>query len=371
MCRGRLLDGLEPACVNACPENAIQIEIVNKIAWQENYALAESPGMPPAGQTISTTRITLPERSSAWLERVDTGIVPPEHAHPSLVVMTTTVQATFGALTILVLTRKLDTASITLLLLLTAVALNVSVFHLGRPAYAWRAMKMWRRSWLSREVLFFALFFSAIGVCALSSWAAALGVTACRDIVLPAAAAGVFFGLCGTLASAYIYLVRARPAWNMVHTPLDFLLSAGLIGTALTAWMPSPADTLLRLSVRFGLHLQRSGASSNGSIATLIATAWIANQVVRTLRLRGSNNFEMRASYNLLRAGTRVWKLAVSLLTAAASTIFLAVSLPLPALVTAIAAVMLSRYLFFVSVVPLGMGLTFLKGKSVAHGMAA
>jgi DMSO reductase iron-sulfur subunit len=371
MCRGRLLDGLEPACVNACPENAIQIEIVNKIAWQENYALAESPGMPPAGHTISTTRITLPGKSTAWLERVDTGVVPPEHAHPSLVVMTTIVQATFGALTILVLNRALDTASITVLLALTAIALNVSIFHLGRPAYAWRAMKMWRRSWLSREVLFFGLFFSAIGVCALSSWAAALGITIAHNIVLPAAAAGVFFGLCGTLASAYIYLVRARPSWNMVHTPLDFLLSAGLIGSALTAWMPSPAEVLLKLFGRFGLHMQRTDASSHGSIATLIATAWIANQVVRTLRLRGSNNFEMRASYNLLRAATRVWKLALALLAAAASTILLAISLPLPALVMAVAAVTLSRYLFFVSVVPLSMGLTFLKGKSVAHGMAA
>ena len=89
MCQGRLAEDLEPACVNACPENAIQIEIVNKIEWRENYALAESPGMPAAGQTISTTRITLPENASAWLARVDNGKIALEHAHPSLVLMTT------------------------------------------------------------------------------------------------------------------------------------------------------------------------------------------------------------------------------------------------------------------------------------------
>ena len=97
------LEGLEPACVNACPENAIQIEIVNKITWREDYAAAESPGMPPAGNTVSTTRITLPENTASWLERVDNGHIGLEHAHPSLVVMTTTMQATFGALVALVL----------------------------------------------------------------------------------------------------------------------------------------------------------------------------------------------------------------------------------------------------------------------------
>ncbi len=60
MCHGRLTEGLEPACVNACPESAIEIEIVDKTAWRIDYAAAESPGMPAAGHTISTTRITLP-----------------------------------------------------------------------------------------------------------------------------------------------------------------------------------------------------------------------------------------------------------------------------------------------------------------------
>jgi formate dehydrogenase iron-sulfur subunit len=89
MCHGRLTDGLEPACVNACPESAIEIEIVDKTSWRIDYAAAESPGMPAAGLTISTTRITLPPSADAKLERVDIGRIQPEHAHPSLVFMTT------------------------------------------------------------------------------------------------------------------------------------------------------------------------------------------------------------------------------------------------------------------------------------------
>ena len=370
MCRGRLEEGLEPACVNACPENAIQIEIVNKIEWRADYAFAESPGMPPAGHTVSTTRITLPEDARSWLERVDTGAIALEHAHPSLVVMTTAMQATFGTLAVLVLGRALDTVSVTLLAGLTALALNVSVFHLGRPAYAWRALKMWRRSWLSREVLFFSLFFGAIGLCCVTSWAATLGLGALRFVVHPAAVAAVVFGLCGTLASAYIYLVRARPAWNMVHTPLDFLLSAGLIGTAMTSAMQAPAAALAELGRHFGLALHPMPAVPTALPSMILAVAWAANHIVRTLRLRASSNFETRASFNLLRGDDLWWVVALSLLSCLVTPLFLAAPLPWLAVSTAIAAVMLQRYLFFVSVVPLSMGLTFMGGKS-PHGAHA
>ena len=363
MCQGRLAEGLEPACVNACPENAIEIEIVNKIAWRQNYEAAESPGLPPAGQTISTTRLTLPEDTSAWLERVDSGNVPLEHAHPSLVLMTAAMQATFGTLTALLLGKALDTVSLTLLLLLTVAALNISVFHLGRPAYAWRALKMWRRSWLSREVLLFSLFFGSIGGCTFASWGATLGFLRCVALVNPLAGAAVLFGLCGTLASAYIYLVKARPAWNMVHTPLDFLLSAALLGGAMAQAMQAPAALLQGMLGRFGVHVQHRPFGMGTGLAILIALLWVANQAVRALRLRGSVNFETRASYNHLRGEGLWWIVALSWLSALATPLFLNAPLPLLGLVTAAAAVMLQRYLFFVSVVPLSMGLTFLRSR--------
>ena len=374
MCRGRLLEGLEPACVNACPENAIQIEIVNKITWREDYAAAESPGMPPAGNTVSTTRITLPENTASWLERVDNGHIGLEHAHPSLVVMTTTMQATFGALVALVLTGALDTMHITLVVLLTAAALNVSVFHLGRPAYAWRALKMWKRSWLSREVLCFSLFFASIGLCAAFSWAAALGFAAAAPLVLPAALAGIVTGLAGTLSSAYIYLVKARPSWNMLHTPADFLLSSALIGSVMPAVMQAPANALAAtLNAAMGAapaaiaqhvhaHFAPSVGVTTGAWPTVaIAALWIANHLTKILRLRRSSNFESRAAYNLLRSDALWWIVALSFLAAAMTPLFLAAPMPLLSLFTAVVAVSLGRYLFFVSVVPLSMGLTFIK----------
>jgi DMSO reductase anchor subunit len=47
-------------------------------------------------------------------------------------------------------------------LVLSAAGLAASFFHLGRPARAWRAVAMWRSSWLSREVIVLPLFMAAV-----------------------------------------------------------------------------------------------------------------------------------------------------------------------------------------------------------------
>src|SRR3989442_12711512 len=71
MCHGRLDRGFAPACVSACPEGAIAIEIVDKAAWRRNHLEADSPGLPSADDTLSTTRITLPDEITATAARVD------------------------------------------------------------------------------------------------------------------------------------------------------------------------------------------------------------------------------------------------------------------------------------------------------------
>src|SRR3979490_3236122 len=109
MCHGRLTDGLEPACVNACPEAAIEIEIVNAAAWRADYTAAESPGMP-------APRLTLPSKTTTTLERVDTGRIHPEHAHLSLVFMTTLIQSVAGSLAAALLFHNTTAILLTLLL---------------------------------------------------------------------------------------------------------------------------------------------------------------------------------------------------------------------------------------------------------------
>src|SRR5947209_20028844 len=66
MCYGRLARGQSPACVSACPEGAIQIELVNIATWKTDYRqFANAPGMPCADDSISTTRLTLPRQATA------------------------------------------------------------------------------------------------------------------------------------------------------------------------------------------------------------------------------------------------------------------------------------------------------------------
>ena len=359
MCQGRLAEGLEPACVNACPEGAIEIEIVNKSAWRADFVAADSPGMPAAKHTISTTRITLPlEVATATLERVDNGQIRPEHPHWSLVCMTTMVQAVIGALAVMLIAHSADTVSLTLLAILTAVALNISIFHLGRPLYAWRALKMWRRSWLSREVLLFGLFFLGIGVCTTLSWAETLGITHIGFGVSAVGWMAATFGVLGTIASAYIYLVPARPSWNMGHTPADFLLSAALMGALLTPVLDNTATLLGHWSPYYFIHTPTKYSLWP---VFIIASVWFGNQAIRLLRLSRSSLFEGRASFNLLRATQMRPLVALSLGLAGLSAMAPLTGSWILGLVCAAGAVLTARYLFFVSVVPLSMGLTFLR----------
>jgi len=163
MCHSRLGDGLAPACVNACPEEAIRIEKVNIEEWKEDHSEANAPETPDASLTISTTRITLPEDLPEDTFKLNHHHVEPEHAHYSLIFLTVLTQLATGGFFSLWLTDVLSNFITFLkphqefiafgaagMLGVTGLALLASIFHLGRPLHAWKALRMWKRSWLSR-----------------------------------------------------------------------------------------------------------------------------------------------------------------------------------------------------------------------------
>ena len=363
MCKGRLEESLEPACVNACPESAIEIEIVNMATWRENFALAESPGMPAAEQTISTTRITLPNDLGVALGRVDDATIRPEHAHLPLVYMTTLMQAVSGALWVLLFWQGLDAVRLAALMGITSVALTLSTLHLGRPAYAYRALKMWRRSWLSREVVLFTMFAGALSGATLVATAIALGLTVPAALGVGLNWAAAILGLAGTLASAAIYLVKARPAWNTKHTPLDFVLTGALLGSLLAVALEASSRMLPIPRV---LYLPVNLSYTHGRGVWLVAataTAWGLNQAIRAARLKGSNVFEARAAFSLLASdGFRLYLVAMVLLIVA-TLVCVVASHEVLGLACGFGACLLARYLFFVSVVPLNMALTFVRSR--------
>lgn len=352
MCHNRLEEDREPACVTACPEGAIQIEIVNIADWKQTYAAsANAPGLPSADDSISTTRITLPAILPPDARKVDLGRVRPEQPHWPLVFMTVLTQLSVGAFTaiwLLQLTGKSTRlgAAAVVSLLAGSIALGASTMHLGRPIYAYRALKMWKRSWLSREVLMFTCFSGIAAVYSAWLWFQLPGSLALGALTS-------LFGIAGVAASACIYLVQARPAWNTKRTVADFFLTSGLLGSLLAA--------SVGVRDRRGLLL----------VAVVAAASQILNQAARFFLLSSSDSFELRASAQLLSIlfATRFFVRGALLLLGG---IVLPLAYPntygvYASLVLALTGEILGRYLFFVSVVPKNMAASYLyQGKAAA-----
>lgn len=351
MCYGRLAEGRTPACVDACPEEAIRIEIVRIPEWRAGYAeSANAPGFPSADDSLSTTRITLPKRLTPNLTRADAFRVRPEHPHWALVLMTTLTQTSVGAFCALLLDQAIHSghavrSAAWAAPLVAAIAMIASTLHLGRPAYAWRALSMWRRSWLSREVLLFTVF-AGLG----TAYAVALWWSGALAMLLGSCT--VAAGLAAVFASARIYLVPARPAWNSGHTVAEFFLSAAFTGPIFAA--------LFLTDLRRPLLM----------LAAAAAAASLLEQIVRLLWLANSDVFEMRATARLLSMHLRRWLLlraagligATFLLTRLSSD----VAWNMAALGLALALELLGRWLFFVSVVPKNMASSYLQTQEAA-----
>ncbi|MFN7936285.1 MAG: DmsC/YnfH family molybdoenzyme membrane anchor subunit [Bryobacteraceae bacterium] len=340
MCYGRLTDERAPACVAACPEEAIRIEVVNIAQWRESFhAEANVAGMPPAHDTISTTRITRPEMNDGEFRKADYHRVRPDHPHWPLVWMLVLTQMSVGAMVAIALTAGANGAARVAAgaaLLVGLLALAASTAHLGRPIHAYRALRMWRRSWLSREVLCFGLFAKCAAAYAAALW-----------LDLPfagiAAAATAATGLLGVLSSACIYLVPARPAWNSWTTLAEFGLTGFLLGPLLAFSILGRNETV---------------------VTALAALSILGVGVAKTLRLARSGEFELRSSARLLFQDLRRFVLLrLALLTVGVAALYVH---PWLALALLVAEEIVGRYLFFVSVVPRNMAAPFFSKSEAA-----
>jgi len=345
MCHGRLELGQTPACVSACPEGAIAIEIVKTDEWRQTLAASvPGHGAPAADGSLSTTRITMPELPPN-ARPVDLTHIVPEHPHWSLVLMTVLTQLSVGAfvtiwlLQLLGSTTALGVAAVTSLAV-AALALNAATFHLGRPAHAYRALKAWKRSWLSREVLLFGMFSGIAALYAGVLWFAFPGGTAIG-------AATAIIGIAGVTASACIYRVPSRPAWNTPLTLVQFNLTAASLGPLLIAGVGASRAS----------WVVYAAAALGGAQLLLLA--------VRVLRLVAADRIELRGTARLLSTTLRPLFLArvallglggVALPLAAHGTFGL-----MAALALALAGEIIGRYLFFTSVVPTHMASPYLE----------
>jgi DMSO reductase anchor subunit len=233
-------------------------------------------------------------------------------------------------------------------------ALSAATLHLGRPVHAYRALKMWRRSWLSREVLLFAAF---------SIVAAAYAALLWLGVIWSAWVGGltVACGFAGVLASASIYRVPARPAWNTPYTLLQFSLTAGILGPLFAAaagvgdsrWLAIAAASMAGgQAAVFALRFFRCIASDSLELkgtARLLSTVLAGRLLLRALLLALG-----AVALPLMAAGSPLWRISSGAVGTPVQLVMLA------SLILAVAAELLERYLFFVSVVPRHMAAPYI-----------
>lgn len=163
MCHQRLAEGEAPACVQACPTEAIRIVKV-AVGLAPGGRTRSSDLFPSIANTqpstIASSSITLPTTRYIGREvpasafAADREALVPQHAHWPLVLMLVLTQSGVGLVSV---------AGKNLPLLFTGTAIffagmAASIFHLGQPLKAWRFFLGLKTSWLSREILAFSLF---------------------------------------------------------------------------------------------------------------------------------------------------------------------------------------------------------------------
>jgi DMSO reductase anchor subunit/ferredoxin len=282
MCSQRLNVGEAPACVQACPNQAIRITIVDQQAIidenQNNQTLALVASAPPSRLTLPTTRyITYGAAKSGTQAQSDldhefsryvsspTLSDKPKHGHWPLALMLVLTQASVGmfccmAMMVLFsssfLPSPVDPAPLAFSIVATSVGVvgvHLALLHLGRPMYAFRAFLGWRKSWLSREAILFGVYMGAMTLTSGAWWfTEKLPEYSARLLTFATA----FIGVVSVASSAMIYIATQRSLWKMQRTMWDFGVTTLGLGIACSHFF---VNGFLHSNLSFALSLMAIG----------------------------------------------------------------------------------------------------------------
>ncbi len=372
MCANRLAVNEPPACAQACPNGAIAITVVNKAAVisaaREGVFL---PGTPDPAYTQPTTQYHSRRGMPHHLLSADAHFLRPAPAHPALVVMLVLTQLSVGAFCLerllgvmfsTNLMMQLSAFHSLVALVIGMLALGTSTLHLGRPLGAWRAIIGLRTSWLSREIMAFALF------AGLATLDAALirfkPQNAVESTWLGTAVA--VSGLAGVFCSLMIYQDTRRLFWSGWHVAVRFVGTTFILGTATVLFVTTLQGLLSPTVANQGAYQQLTSFLTLSLAAGSLVKLGIEALVFRHLREPGQSSLKQTAR---LMSGELAEITTARFLLGLVGGVLLPLAFlvqrpsPGPATLGVTAGVMLftalgellERHLFFVSVVPTGM----------------
>ena len=368
LCAGRLAAGEAPACVQSCPNAAIRVSLVDTDGARRaaGGGTVLVPGAPASSITVPSTSYisrrppTTPATDQPAPSRQERG-----QAHLPLTVMLVLTQLAVGTSVVGLGVRAwhagqdpgaLRPASALVALGVGILALGASVFHLGRPAYAFRAVLGIRRSWLSREIVAFAVF------AALATGHGAVALAGAGDVETVLEALTGTAGLVGVACSAQVYAVTRRRWWGLATTATKFLLTTAASGSVAVLVISAALGPL-----PVGATAEHSGLVSARSLGVLVVAlvglklAW---EVAFLRHLRRGAPVELRRSAQLLvgdLARSTCWRMGLGAGGAAAVTMALvAGSARGPVLVlvvtaggaAVVAGEMIERWQFFTAAAP-------------------
>ncbi len=369
MCHERLDEGQSPACVQACPSGAIMIETVNVEQWQSEQMQEKGnmPFLPDASITNSTTRYTLPDNMEVMMER-DEHLLKPSHSELPLVFMTVLTQISLGAFFALMMGNIFSLFGLNspnwimaaVAMLPAALGLPLSALHLGRPLLAMSAMKNIKTSWLSREALALGVF---MGLMSLNIALYYFEIPTLLHVIFEL---GTFIvGVYGIYAQSMIYRIKARPAWDRITTNLKFF-GVSYVGLLLIALVALIQDVNGAVTPLLAVALAMAAAQAFFTYEdrrTLKNTDDNRYQLERSERLHFEFfNLHVKARIGAFIFGSLLLPLFVLVLVGAGA-IDTAILMLVLGILLSMSSEFIDRFLFYATVVPLGMAGSFFVGK--------
>ncbi len=147
--------------------------------------------------------------------------------------------------------------------------LIASFFHLGHPERAWRAVAMWRTSWLSREVIVLPVFMAVVALHGLAHYAGKSHTSG--TLLISMLGVALCFALFYITAMNYV-CIKFLQEWATPLTIVNYTLLGCASGfTLATAWAAAMEPSLAPAMARWALILTLSAAASR--IASLVRNA--------------------------------------------------------------------------------------------------